>query len=111
VETDPGHASQLPGDGARDVAGSEIGGRAPAFTHTQYFPDEGLEGGERAGLPGMADLSGIYPGKTSLIYSNNPNTPNNMYSPTYASPLITLSPCLSWTAVRLTRPTRDRKLG
>jgi hypothetical protein len=85
AETDPGHASQLPGDGARDVAGSEIGGRAPAFTHTQRFPDEGQEGGERAGLPSRLDLSGIYPGKASMIF-NTLNTPNNMYSPTYASP-------------------------
>jgi hypothetical protein len=45
TEPDPGHASQLTGDGARDVAGSEIGGRAPAFTLTQRFPDEGQEGG------------------------------------------------------------------
>ena len=91
------------------MAGGDIGGRAPVFTHTQTIPDEGVEGGERAGLPGMAGLSGIYPGKASMIL--NTNTPNNMYSPTYASPLITLSPCLSWTAMRLTRPTRVGKLG
>ena len=67
TETDPGDASQLSGDGTRDVAGSEIGGRAPAFTLTKYFPDEGLEGGERAGLPGRAGLSGIYPGKPMIF--------------------------------------------
>ena len=41
AEPDPGHASQLAGDGARDVAGSELGGRAPVFTHTQKIPEEG----------------------------------------------------------------------
>ena len=56
AEPDPGHASQLSGDGARDVAGGEVGGRAPVFTHTHDYPDVGLEGGERAGLPGMAGL-------------------------------------------------------
>jgi hypothetical protein len=66
TEPDPGHASQLSGDGARDVAGGEVGGRAPVFAHTQIIPEEGLEGGERAGLSGMAGLSGIYPGKTMI---------------------------------------------
>ena len=42
TEPDPGHASQLSGDGARDVAGSEVGGRAPVFTQYPRFPDEGL---------------------------------------------------------------------
>ena len=46
TEPDPGHASQLAGDGARDVAGGEIGGRAPAFAHTQDYPEEGQEGGD-----------------------------------------------------------------
>jgi hypothetical protein len=46
IEPDPGHASQLSGDGARDVAGGEVGGRAPVFTLTQSYPDEGLEGGD-----------------------------------------------------------------
>ena len=46
MEPDPGHASQLSGDGARDVAGGEVGGRAPVFTLTQSYPDEGLEGGD-----------------------------------------------------------------
>ena len=46
TEPDPGHASQLSGDGARDVAGGEVGGRAPVFTLTQRFPDEGQEGGD-----------------------------------------------------------------
>ena len=46
TEPDPGHASQLSGDGARDVAGGEVGGRAPVFAHTQSYPDEGLEGGD-----------------------------------------------------------------
>ena len=83
IEPDPGHASQLSGDGARDVAGGDVGGRAPVFTHTQTIPDEGVEGGERAGLPGRAGLSGIYPGKPMII---KPNTPNNAYSPVYSSP-------------------------
>ena len=63
AEPDPGHASQSSGDGARDVAGGEVGGRAPVFAHTQIIPEEGLEGGERAGMSGMAGLSVIYPGK------------------------------------------------
>ena len=67
TEPDPGHASQLAGDGARDVAGGEIGGRAPAFAHTHDYPEEGLEGGERAGLSDKAGLSGIYPGKTMIF--------------------------------------------
>ena len=46
AEPDPGHASQLSGDGARDVAGGDIGGRAPVFTLTQRFPDVGQEGGD-----------------------------------------------------------------
>ena len=40
------HASQSSGDGARDVAGGEIGGRAPVFAHTHDLPEEGLEGGD-----------------------------------------------------------------
>ena len=83
TELDLGHASQLAGDGARDVAGGDVGGRAPVFTHTQTIPDEGLEGGERAGLPGRAGLSGIYPGKPMIV---NTNTHNNTYSPVYSSP-------------------------
>ena len=67
AETDPGHASQSSGDGARDVAAGDIGGRAPVFADNPRFPEEGLEGGERAGLPGTAGLSGIYPGKASMI--------------------------------------------
>ena len=67
TEPDPGHASQSSGDGTRDVAGGEVGGRAPVFTHNPRFPDEGLEGGERAGLSGMAGLSGIYPGKLMIL--------------------------------------------
>jgi hypothetical protein len=67
TEPDPGHASQLSGDGARDVAGGDIGGRAPVFALTHDLPEEGLEGGERAGLPGMAGLSGIYPGKLMIL--------------------------------------------
>ena len=66
------------------MAGGEIGGRAPAFAHTHDYPEEGLEGGERAGLSGKAGLSGIYPGKASMIF--NTNTPNNAYSPVYSSP-------------------------
>jgi hypothetical protein len=46
TEPDLRHASQLAGDGARDVAGGEIGGRAPAFAHTQDYPEEGQEGGD-----------------------------------------------------------------
>ena len=46
TELDPGHASQLAGDGTRDVAGGEVWGRAPVFTHTHDIPDEGQEGGD-----------------------------------------------------------------
>ena len=82
AEPDPGHASQLAGDGARDVAGSEIGGRAPAFTLTQIYPDEGHEGGDLK----PRGAAGGKNGKPMIIYKtlNTPN--NNMYSPTYASP-------------------------
>ena len=67
TELDLGHASQLSGDGARDVAGGEVGGRAPVFAHTHDIPEEGLEGGERTGLSGIAGLSGIYPGKPMIF--------------------------------------------
>ena len=46
TESDHRHVSQLSGDGARDVAGGEVGGRAPVFTHTHDIPDEGQEGGD-----------------------------------------------------------------
>jgi len=87
VETDPGHASQLPGDGARDVAGSEIGGRAPAFTHTQDYPEEGQAGGD-------LQPRGAEGGMTGKIYTNTDsnasyyvkNNPINNNTPVYASP-------------------------
>ena len=63
TEPDPGHASQLSSGGARDVAGSDIGGRAPVFAFTQNIPDEGQEGGDLQPR-GAAEKES---GKTSMI--------------------------------------------
>ena len=103
METDPGHASQLPGDGARDVAGGDVGGRAPVFTHTQYYPDEGQEGGD---LQPRGAAGGIA-GKTTLIapYSTKNNT-LNINTPVYASPLKMHTPKLSWAHMRLPAHTK-----
>ena len=84
TEPDPGHASQLSGDGARDVAGGDVGGRAPVFTHTQTIPDEGLEGGDLQ----SRGAAGWGSGKDSLIFVNTPNnnTSLKMHTPVYSSP-------------------------
>ena len=80
TEPDLGHASQLSGDGARDVAGGEVGGRAPVFTHTHDYPDEGLEGGDLQPR-GAA-------GGTTRKHNTDSNTSLLMHSPVYSSPPI-----------------------
>ena len=87
IEPDPGHASQLSGDGARDVAGGDVGGRAPVFTHTQTIPDEGLEGGDlqpRGAAGGMTGKTYTNTDSNASYYVKN--NPINNNTPVYASP-------------------------
>ena len=83
IEPDPGHASQLSGDGARDVAGGEVGGRAPVFAHTQNHPEEGLEGEDLQPRGAAGEIAG----KNQMIatYCTNVN-PVIIHTPVYASP-------------------------
>ena len=85
-EPDPGHASQLSGDGARDVAGGDVGGRAPVFTLTQRFPDEGQEGGDlqpRGAAGGIAGKTFITDSNASYYVKNNTRL---IHTPVYSSP-------------------------
>ena len=84
TETDLRHASQSFGNGARDVAGGEIGGRAPAFAHTQTIPDEGVEGGDLQ----PRGAAGREPGKTLMISASycTKNNTLNINTPVYSSP-------------------------
>ena len=88
MELDLGHASQSSGDGARDVAGGDVGGRAPVFAQHPVNPDEGQEGGGLQPRGAAGEISGktILNSDSNASYytGNNPLIINN--TPVYASP-------------------------